>query len=1084
MPSDEIASRMAVSSPAELWEPAGSTGAATVPEVTPAAPGRFGRASFGQEQLWLVEQVAPGTPVFNDVRAWDLYGPLDGAALQAAIEQVVAQHEVLRTSLSHRDGHVWQHVSPLGRAVFVRLAADSVDSAVTMLEEFATVPFDLADASPMRSVLIRIEPAHHLFAIVIHHSACDGQSRVFLREELAGRYAALRAGRPALLVSEDRGYLDFAERERARWAASADAAQDWLERLRDAAGSYATLGTGQPRALVAAARTLCLEIPQSALRRVLDRAAGTAPTPNMALTALFGATLSRWTGSPKVLFSSPVSSRIDPGDHRALGLFVNSMPMMLDLSANPSFGSLLGRARGAVLDGLEHVQVPPDRIQAALADGVAGTDLLHQVTLSVERTGQSSFAMADVTAVPRRVQPTRTIFGLSVRVELGDSRALLFLDYDPVILTDSAAARLGTHFIETVTAAASARSVADLPAVPSADRRRFLTWCAGRRREEAAGLIDRLESQVRGQPEALAVCDNEQRLSYRALWQESATCAWRLRGLGVGVEDVVGVCLPRTARLPVAILGILRAGAAFMPMDPRNPAERTLRLLTAAGARALIADRDAVPGAWKGPVLNVDWSGDGAGLAGKLVEMPVAGEALAYVIHTSGSTGAPKGVMVSHRGLANYLRWAVKAYGLAPGGMVPLHTAIAFDLAITSLLGPLYAGAALHVLPDTAGPLAVAEHLAEGYRYQMVKGTPSHLLALLDAADRAWSSGAPGVLVFGGENWPAEHARRWRARLPDTMLVNEYGPTETVVGSTAFTVTGPLPGALVPVGRPIDNTRAYVVDTELRPLPVGVTGELVLGGTGVSRGYRGAPAVTAERFVPDPFDPLGGGRLYRTGDLARWNEEGELELTGRIDDQIKVLGYRVEPGEVEDCLARCPGVRHAAVVGDHQPDGNRLVAFLVPEAAAAAAAALPATARAWLSRWLLPHMVPEQFVILSQMPVTGSGKLDRSALVPPPRPPSGPPSAGSLPTRWHGAIHAIWCELLGCDLVLADANFFAIGGNSLMLLRMHALLREQGVSGLSLTDLFRLPTINDLVAGIEAVSRGGAHVDAEGHDDD
>jgi amino acid adenylation domain-containing protein len=1045
-----------------------------------AAPGRSGRASFGQEQLWLVEQVAPGTPVNNDVRVWDLYGPLDSAALQAVTDQMVAQHEALRTSLRHREGRLWQHVSPARPAVFVQLTTDSADTAVKMLEEFIAAPFDLADGSPLRAVLIRTRPEHHLFAMIIHHSACDGQSRVFLREELAGRYAALRAGQRAPSVAEGVDYLDFAEQERARWAASSGAAQDWLEHLRKAAGSYGTLTAGQSRTLGAAAQTLCFDLPQPALRRLLDRAVETASTPNMALTALFGATLSRWTGCPKILFSSPVSSRIDPQYHRAVGLYVNSMPMMLDLSGNPGFDTLLGRARDAVLDGLEHVHVPPGRIQAALADGAPGTDLLHQVTLNVERTGQSRFAMADVTAVERRVPPSQTIFGLSARVELGDSRAQFFLDYDPAMLTDSEAERFGTHFTETVTVAADACTAADLPSVPGSDRRRFRAWCAGPHREDATGLIERVDSHVRERPEALAVCDGEQWLSYRALWRESATCARRLRELGVGVEDVVGVCLPRTARLPVAILAILRAGGAFMPMDPRNPAGRNVHLLTTMGARALIADQGTAA-EWDGPVLGVAWSGDGTGLAGDLEDVPrvpVAREALAYVIHTSGSTGAPKGVMVSHRGLTNYLRWATTAYGLAPGGMVPLHTSPAFDLAITSLLGPLYAGAALHVLPDTAGPLAVAEHLAD--RYRMVKGTPSHLLALLDAADSAWSGGAPHVLVFGGENWPTEHARRWRARVPDALLINEYGPTETVVGSTAFTVTGPLPGALVPVGRPVDNTRAYVVDADLRNVPAGVTGELVLGGAGVARGYRGAPALTAERFVPDPFDPVGGGRLYRTGDLARWNEEGDLELTGRADDQIKILGYRVEPGEVEGCLARCPGVRHAAVIGDRKVDGNRLVAFLVPDATAAAM--LPEAARVWLSRWLPPYMVPDQFVLLDRMPMTGSGKLDRSALVPPQQLRAIRPGATSLPTRWHEVIHAIWCELLECDRIPADTNFFQAGGDSLMLLRLHQVLEEQGVSGLSLTDLFRLPTINDLAAGIDAVSRRGAELDAEGHD--
>lgn len=372
-------------------------------DARPTPLDRSGLASFGQEQLWLVEQVVPGTSVSNDTRAWDLHGPLDSIALQAVTDQLVASHEALRTSLRHQDGHLWQQVGPAGPAVFVHRSADSPDAAVTMLGEFVAAPFDLADAAPLRAILIRIRPEHHLFAMVIHHSAGDGQSWVCLREELASRYAALLAGRPVPTAAAGADYLDFAEQERAHWAANSGAAQDWLEGLRKAAGNYATLPACQSRVLVAAARALSFDLPQPALDRLLSRAAETACTPNMALTALFAVTLSRWTGRPRILFSSPVSSRLDPQFHRTVGMFVNSMPMLLDLTGNPGFGTLLGRARAAVLDGLAQVQVPPAQIQAALADGAPATDLLHQVTLAVERTGPSRFTMADVTGVDRRL---------------------------------------------------------------------------------------------------------------------------------------------------------------------------------------------------------------------------------------------------------------------------------------------------------------------------------------------------------------------------------------------------------------------------------------------------------------------------------------------------------------------------------------------------------------------------------------------------------------------------------------------------------------------------------------------------------
>jgi amino acid adenylation domain-containing protein len=783
----------------------------------------------------------------------------------------------------------------------------------------------------------------------------------------------------------------------------------------------------------------------------------------MVLCALFAVTLSRWSGHSKVAFSTPVDTRTDPRWHRTGGIFVNSMPVLLDVGGNPAFIGLLGRARDAVLTALQYAYVPPAQIQAALAVGSAERDLLHQVTLTVEKADSPDFQMGTVRAVVRRLPPVHTAFGLSVSVELGRSSARVSLRYDEALYSAEQGRRFGDHFVETIAAAGMATREAELPRRPSSDRLRLREWGHGPTRKGIVCLTDRVARLVQEAPGLAAASEGNRVFSYRELWEESAKYAHRLRELGARTEDVVAICLPRSVNLLAAVLGTLRAGASFMPLDSRNPPLRNARQLADMGASVLIADDYSTGGGWNGPELSPRALAENPDTS--FGDEPTHPDSLAYIIATSGSTGIPKGVMVSHRGLANYLQWATHEYGLGVGCRVPLHSSPAFDMAITSLLGPLYAGAEVHVLPERLGPSAVAKHFHDGY--QVVKGTPSHLSAVPqpDAGD---TNRPPSVVVFGGENFPAEQARQWAAQVPGSILVNEYGPTETVVGATTYTVTGPAASGFVPIGRPIANTWIQVVDADLQPVPGGVRGELVIGGSGVARGYYRAPALTAERFVPDPFGPETGGRLYRTGDIGFWNMEGQLELIGRSDDQVKILGYRVEPGEVEAALAHCPGIRQAAVVTDRR-EGVQLAAYVVPEQNGEAMAA-PEQIRDYLRQVLPPHMIPGLIMIIEALPLGSSGKVDRRAL---PAPRQAPiqvkaSAAAESGAEWRAVVREAWRAVLPHVPISDETSFFEVGGNSLMLLALLTELIERGTSGLSLTDLFRFPTIAGLANRIAA----------------
>ncbi|HEX5405284.1 MAG TPA: amino acid adenylation domain-containing protein [Pseudonocardiaceae bacterium] len=1017
---------------------------------------RMERASFGQEQLWLAEQVVPGTSGFHTVRMWELHGSLDLAALRASADLVVARHEALRTTLHIDESGLWQRVRPPRPVELEEFdIASATEPDLDDVRQRLKRPFDLASDQVFRALLGRIAPDHHLFVMNVHHSACDSWSFNLIRAELTAAYAAYAAGAEPDLPGPGTRYTDFVRRERDWWnAGGRRMSRKWLASLAEVPSLYAPLPEMGRRELVGPVRTLCRDVRADNLSGLLARATAAGATANMAMSGLFALLLSRWTGRDRVVFSSPVGTRSEPDVERTVGFFVNSLPMIVDVAGCRDFEELLGRVRPVVLNTIMHASVPPAQVRAALSGGASSArfDPMHAITLSVEQWAPTDFALGDVAATDRFIHPGDTTFGMSVRVDVGEQGARVWVEYDSDAVSGVMAARFAEHFDELIEAVARDGRIADLPAVPRQDEKSLADLESGEWTDGTADLLTAVAAHTVRQPTAVAVRDGSRSLTFGALWAAAGAVAGELRGRGTGREDVVAIRMPRSVRLLVAVLGVLRAGAAFAPLDPRDPPGRGAAILAGCGARALVVAEPAAAAGWTGDTVVV---GDPAPDAHDTSSVPPADpDSLAYVIHTSGSTGMPKGVMITHRGLCNYLAWAVAEYGIEPGTVVPLHTSVAFDLAVTSLLGPLFAGACTHVLPESDGPLAVARQ-AGGYR--MLKTTPSHLLAVL-AGDG--QGGLPPVVVLGGENVPGDLARGWRELAPATMFVNEYGPTETVVGSTAYHLPDGIGGATVPIGTPIANTVVHVLDQHLRPVPVGVRGELVIGGAGVARGYRNSPGLTAERFVPDPFGS--GERLYRTGDLAFWRSDGTLELVGRMDDQIKVLGYRVEPGEIEGALAAAPGVGQAAVVVDRRAEEVRLVGFVAP--AGQPGEEFLTRIGEHVRRRLPAHMVPDSVVLVDRMPTNANGKVDRAALPLPdlPRTDVAPPAGRGSGDRWHDLVRMAWSHVLEVDDPPSDMSFFEVGGTSLMLIKLLAALRVRGVTELAVTDLFRFPTIDDL----------------------
>jgi amino acid adenylation domain-containing protein len=584
------------------------------------------------------------------------------------------------------------------------------------------------------------------------------------------------------------------------------------------------------------------------------------------------------------------------------------------------------------------------------------------------------------------------------------------------------------------------------------------------------------EQQVARNPRAIAILFEDSQVTYQELNERANKVARHLRKRGVGPDVLVGVCLERSPDMVVALLAVWKAGGAYVPLDPTYPPERlsfmiddaqTLLLLTQDKFRTLFSSVGD-----KAIYLDSDWPALGQEHETNLD--PVARPSnLAYVIYTSGSTGKPKGAMILHIGLVNYLSWAIKAYRVEPGRSVPVHSSISFDLTVTSLYTPLLAGGAAELLPDDFGAQKLLEALLRTGDRSLVKITPAHLELLGAQLTSGQAAGLTRTFVIGGENLLAENLELWREFAPQTRLINEYGPTETVVGCCVYELRpdDPRTGS-VPIGSPIANTQLYVLDENLRPVPPGVMGELYIGGAGVARGYLNRPELTAERFLDDPFSKVPGARLYKSGDLARYRLDGTLEYLGRADDQVKIHGYRIELGEIEAVLAAQPKVKSCVVLArEDEPGAKMLVGYLVSKEGDAPTVD---ELRAFLDERLPEYMVPAQFVVMDAFPLTPNGKVDRKALPAPSMKIAGGGRGGAPQTQTQKIIAEIWRDLLKVDGIGVDDDFFDLGGHSMAATALVQRLRKAFGVDVRLASLFDRPTIaglSEVVNVLELTSR-------------
>jgi amino acid adenylation domain-containing protein len=1051
-----------------------------VPLVARAAPDRV-PLSFAQRRLWFIAQLEGPSITYNAPFVLRFTGKVDDAALDAALRDVLARHEALRTTFpADEHGEPYQHVLTTAETGFeLRVAKIAGVELAGAVARATTHAFDLATEAPFKAWLFRVCPDDAVLVLVTHHIAADGWSMGPLARDLSLAYTARRAGATPEFAPLPVRYADYTLWQRELLGDEHDPdgllateLAYWRQRLAGAPEELA-LPADRPRPDTAGHRGHEVDFAVSAEihRRLHDIGRDRGVTLFMLLHAALAITLAKLGAGTDVPIGSAISGRTDEAMDDLVGCFVNSLVIRTELGGDPTLGEVLRRVRGTVLDALAHQELPFERLVEDIAPSRSlARHPLFQVVLTMQDTGLAG-ALSGLDATPLAVARPVAKFDLDVMVsaafdESGAPAGVSGGITAATDLFDTASAERVARCLERVLVAIAVdpdTPLSRLDVLDAADRRRVLTEWNDTAAPRADALLPRaFARQAASRPTARAVVHGDTTLTYGELAERAARLAHHLRAVGVGQESVVGICLPRGTEMILAILAVWQAGGAYLPLDPGHPAERIAYMLSDSRAAVLIGTAESLGDVPVGRVRTVELDDPTviAALAARPStppETPERGELPAYVVYTSGSSGRPKGVTVTHSALANYVTHVPDRLGLGAEGTryAVLQPAVT-DLGNTMLFTSLTTGGVLHILDaDTVNdPAALGAYLTE-HRVDVFKATPSHLAALGAGGglDRVLPAAA---LVLGGEALPTALAADLLAAAGERPIHNHYGPTETTVGVIAGRVEPEaLAGGAVPLGRPLANTRIYVLDDSLRPVAPGVVGELYIAGAQLARGYVGRPASSAERFVACPHGH--GERMYRTGDRARWDAAGRLVFVGRADDQVKVRGYRVEPGEIAAVLAAHPNVANAAVIADTDAaGGSRLIGYVVP-VAGQRADGLPEAVRKLIEQRLPAHMVPAVIVPLDALPLTTNGKLDRAAL-PPPDLAVTARTVREPANEREARLCRAFAEVLDLPAVGVDDDFFELGGHSLLATRLINLIRVELGAELGIRVLFQTPT--------------------------
>ncbi|MBL0385640.1 amino acid adenylation domain-containing protein [Tumebacillus sp. ITR2] len=1041
--------------------------------------------SFTQKRMWLLQRMDPDNASYNNASIIRLTGSLDPALMHKSLQEFVNRHEALRTTFHEQgEGELYQRVHdtlelPLPLYDLEHLPIElREEEAKRLMRQEAHQPFDLENGPLIRTFLYRLSEREHLIMFMVHHIVIDGWSASVFLSELGLLYGEASTGTRANLPVPELHFIDFAAWHN-EWFNGEVAAKQlayWKEQL---AGKVPALElpADRPRPLIPRYRgSICrLHIETDLIARLQELSREAETTMFMTLMAGFQALLHRYTGQTDFSVGFPVAGRSREETHGIFGPLMNTVPLRALVSEEESFLELLQRVRERVSGAMANPDVPLEKLVEELQpERQPGTSPFYQVMFNLIFEIPETH-LPELSIVYEMFDSGVAKFDLVIEAFLKPDGLHLVFEYNTDLFDEATMVRLANSYRILLAGVAEQpeRPVWQLPVLTPEDTHRVLVeWndTATEQDPRTRHVVQAFEEMAAHHATDIAVVGGDVRLTYQELNERANRLARFLRERGVVKDSRVGLCADHTPDMVVGVLAVLKAGGAYVPIDPAYPQDRIAYMMEDSGIELLLTQSklaERLPDKTRRFLLDTEFE-TLTEFATDNLDLPITPDDLVYVIYTSGSTGRPKGVLITHGGLMNYLTWAIDTYAQKGHG-APVHSSLAFDLTVTSMYVPLLSGKRVVLAAGSMGVDALVEAMRQSPGYSLTKITPAHLQLLgMEAQSGGDAHTWNHVFVIGGEALTYESIAPWQQLAPDTVLINEYGPTETVVGCCVYSVPrGEQAAGTVPIGRPIANTQLYVLDRHFQPVPIGAVGELYISGYGVARGYLNRPELTAERFVENPFVP--GTRMYKTGDLARYLSDGNLVYLGRLDDQVKIRGYRIELGEIETVLATHAQVKLAAVVVQDDGQGDkRLVGYYTT----ADGGPIPTRdLRSFLKDTLPPHMVPAALVHLENMPLTVNGKIDRKAL--PALERTGTQEAvEAVPiTQLELQVKAVWEAVLKREQVNVTDNFYEIGGHSVNAILITSRLKKALQVDFQIRDIFQAPTVRELATFLGAKLR-------------
>jgi amino acid adenylation domain-containing protein len=1045
--------------------------------------------SFAQERLWFLEQLDSGSSAYNICRAARLTGPLNVEVLESSLNEIVRRHEVMRTTFQIADGQPAQIIaSELQVSIklieLFRLSNTEGDTEVgRLIAEEADRPLDLCAGPLLRATLLRLRGDDHILILTTHHIVSDAWSMGIFTRELWTLYSAYANGRPSPLQELPVQYADYAvwQREWLQGEVLESQLSYWKQHLENI--PMLNLPTDRPRpaqqSYLGARQPITLSESLTAAVNELSEREGV--TQFMTLLAAFYVLLYRYTGQEDVVVGSPIANRNRTEIEGLIGFFVNTLILRTDLSGTPTFKDLLLRVRDVCLAAYGHQGLPFERlVQELQPERDVSRNPLFQVMFVLQNAPRPLAKASDLRFWQMEIEHERSPFDLSLFLRERDGKVIGFFEYSTDLFGRATIERMAGHFqmlLEGIVADPE-QSVSTIPLLTEAERHQLLVEFNDTAAEypKNSCIHELFEEQVERTPDATAVRFEGKQLTYRELNARANQLAYYLQRLGVGPEKRVGICVERSLEMVVGLLGILKAGGAYVPLDPLYPRERLEFMLNDAQVLILLTQKPLVhqlPRTEASAVCLDDLTVfDQENKENPTRETKADGAA--YVIYTSGSTGTPKGVVGLHRGAVNRFAWMWSTYPFEANEMSCVKTSLSFVDSVWEVFGALLNGTPLTIIPDQVAkdPQLLIQMLANNHVTRIVL-VPSLLKAIL-GVDPNLQSHLPDLKLWtsSGEPLSRELAERFRRCLPNSKLLNLYGSSEVSADATCYETRKTESSGSISIGRPIHNTQIYLLDSHLQPVPIGISGEICVGGVGLARGYLNRPQLTTERFIPNAFSDEPRSRLYRTGDLARYLSNGNIEFLGRVDNQVKIRGYRVEPAEVEAVVNQHPAVKDSVVVIRERDSlaGKSLVSYVVPRQQSSS---LVLELRNFLKRKLPEYMVPSAFVMLEALPLTPNGKVNRRALSPPDgAKPALDQSFTEPRTEIEVFVAKVWRGVLRIERLGMHDNFFELGGHSLLGTQVIARLRDAFCRPIPLRALFEAPTVAQFALKIGKIIQG------------